>query len=65
MLKQKELCNKLIKENLVKPYDVIKHSYSQNRMNSINSLRIENKSNHKLCPCISTRADMYGVVVYG
>ena len=59
-----KLCNKLIKENLVSEYDIIKHSFANDRLNS-GTLRIENKNDKRICCAIPTRADALGVVVYG
>lgn len=57
------LCNKLIKEEVVSEYDIIKHSFAKDRLNA-NILRIENKKDKRLCCAIPTRADALGVVVY-
>lgn len=61
-LKQK-LCNKLISENMVQEGDVVRHSYSNNRLNNgkKNMGRIESKE--KLSPTLDTRCDCLGVVV--
>lgn len=61
MEKNRDFCNKLIKENLVKPYDIIKHSFCKSRMKD-KKLRIENKGS--IICTIPTRADTLGVVVY-
>lgn len=60
-LKQRELCNWLIRNKKVKPYQVIKHSYSTNRMNG-GIDRYDKFFN--ICPAITTRCDCLGVVVY-
>ena len=60
MLKKK-LCNWLIRNNMVEPYQVIKVSYSNNRMNG----GMERYDHIKdISPAITTRADCLGVVVY-
>ena len=56
---KRELCNWLIKNNKVVPYQVIRHSYSTNRLNE---LRKENFID--VCPTLDTRCDCLGVVVY-
>ena len=60
---KRELCNKLIQDGLVEEGDVIRHSYSSNRLNNgeKNMGRIESKD--KLCPTLDTRCDCLGVVV--
>lgn len=62
MLKQ-HLCNQLIVNGLVKEYDVIRHSYTNNRLNNgiKNMKRIENRGG--LCPTLDTRCDCLGIVV--
>lgn len=60
LLKQ-ELCNKLIQEGKVKENDVIRHSYSSNRLKNgdKNMGRIENHEG--LSPTLDTRCDCLGV----
>lgn len=60
---KRELCNKLIQDRLVGEGDVIRHSYSNNRLNNgeKNLRRIESKE--KLCPTLDTRCDCLGVCV--
>lgn len=55
-----QLCNKLIEENLVEEGDVVRHSYSTNRMNKFYASNKENKS---CSPTLDTRCDCLGVVV--
>lgn len=57
---KKDLCDFLIKNNLVKPYQVICHSYTTNRMGG-GYLKYDKNIN--ICPCITTRCDTLGVVV--
>lgn len=53
------MCEKLIRENKVQAYDVIRHSYTKSRMNGkMNDIQENNTS-----PTIDTRADCLGVVV--
>lgn len=56
-----QLCNKLIQEGKVKEYDVIRHSYSSNRLKNgdKNMGRIENHEG--LSPTLDTRCDCLGV----
>lgn len=56
LLKEK-LCDKLIEENLIEENDVIRHSYSNDRMN-----HPEHKMNN-LSPTLDTRCDCLGVAV--
>lgn len=60
---KRELCNKLIKNSMVEESDVIRHSYTKNRLNNgiDNMSRVESKD--KLCPTLDTRCDCLGVVV--
>ena len=54
------LCNKLIKENLVKEGDVIRHSYSNSRLKKMYT---NNSTDSGTCPTLDTRCDCLGVVV--
>lgn len=58
-----QLCNKLIDENKVQEGDVIRHSYSTNRLENgdRNMGRLENHEG--LSPTLDTRCDCLGVVV--
>lgn len=57
-----KLCNYLINNNLVKPYQVIKHSYSTCRMNEDwHGKHHDNEID--ICPTLTTRPDCLGVVV--
>lgn len=60
-LKQ-QLANKLIKNKLVDEGDVIRHSYTNNRMNDWENRGKQIKDN-SLSPTIDTRCDCLGVVV--
>jgi hypothetical protein len=57
-----EYCDYLIKNNLVKVYDVIHHSYTNHRFD--NKIPFRNKSCNNLAPTLDTRCDCLGVVVY-
>lgn len=58
-----QLCNKLVEEGLVEEGDVIRHSYSSNRLENgdKNMGRIENHEG--LSPTLDTRCDCLGIVV--
>ena len=60
---KRTLCNELIDKGLVEENDVIRHSYTRNRLdNGIENMgRTQNKD--KLCPTLDTRSDCFGVVV--
>lgn len=55
-----QLCNKLIEENKVKEYDIVKHSYSNDRMNKESAVE---KGSNNISITLTTRADTIGVVV--
>lgn len=57
---KRELCNYLIKNNMVKEYDVIKHSYTNARFNDWKTRNIECNN---ISPTLDTRCDCLGVVV--
>ena len=56
---KRQLCNELIKNNMVQENDVIRHSYSSSRMNDWENRSVE-KNN--LSPTLDTRCDCLGVV---
>ena len=62
-LKQ-ELCDTLIEKGLVKENDVIRHSYTHNRLdNGIENMgRVQSKDNN-IMPTLDTRSDCFGIVV--
>ena len=62
-LKQ-ELCNTLIEKGLVKENDVIRHSYTHNRLdNGIENMgRVQSKDNN-IMPTLDTRSDCFGIGV--
>ena len=61
---KQELCNKLVKKGLVKENDVIRHSYTHNRLdNGVENMgRVQSKDNN-IMPTLDTRSDCFGVVV--
>ena len=56
---KKELCNKLIEDGKVKENDVIRHSYSNSRLNEWDKRNVEHNN---LSPTLDTRCDCLGVV---
>ena len=60
---KRTLCNELINNGLVEENDIIRHSYTRNRLDNgvENMSRTESKS--KLSPTLDTRCDCLGVVV--
>lgn len=58
---KKQLCNKLIEDGKVKENDIIRHSYTNNRLNNGNKNmgRIENHEG--LSPTLDTRCDCLGI----
>lgn len=62
---KRQLCNKLIENGMVEEDDIIRHSYTNNRLSNgeKNMGRIESKE--KLCPTLDTRCDCLGVCVSG
>lgn len=60
---QRQYCNMLIRENLVKPYDIIRHSYGNYAMKN-KEVKLTNRTDHRVCSCLSTHSDTLGVVVY-
>ena len=55
-----KLCNDLIQNNKVKEFDVIRHSYSNSRMENWKERNIEQNN---ISPTLDTRCDCLGVVV--
>lgn len=53
------MCNELIQNNLVKEYDVIRHSYTNSRIKG----EMKDLQQNNLCPTLDTRCDCLGVVV--
>jgi len=57
---KEQLCDKLIKEEQIKENDVIRHSYSTNRMENP---KMSNSSNNNISPTLDTRCDCLGIAV--
>ena len=61
---KKTLCNKLIESGKVREGDVIRHSYSKNRIEEIDNGKYrKEKTNNNICPTLETRCDCLGVCV--
>lgn len=54
-----KMCNDLITKGVVKPYDVIRHSYTTSRMSG----KMRDIQENNICPTLDTRCDCLGVVV--
>ena len=57
------LCNELIGNGLVEEHDVIRHSYTNNRLSNGVDNMSRTESKEKLSPTLDTRCDCLGVVV--
>ena len=55
-----KLCDDLIKYDLVKPYYVINHSFTDNGERDLDKVII---SKDNILPCLTTRPDILGVVI--
>ena len=60
---KRTLCNELIGKNLVDEFDVIRHSYTRNRLDNGVENMGRTESKEKLSPTLDTRCDCLGVVV--
>ena len=58
-----KLCKELLEKGLVEEGDVIRHSYTNNRLNNGDANMGRTQSKEKLCPTLDTRSDCFGVVV--
>lgn len=58
-----KLCNELLEKGLVEEGDVIRHSYTNNRLNNGVDNMNRTESKEKLSPTLDTRCDCLGVVV--
>jgi len=59
-LLKEELCDKLLAEGKLKENDVIRHSYSQSRMNNFYK---QNSTNNNISPTLDTRCDCLGIAI--
>ena len=57
------LCNELVENGLVEEHDVIRHSYTRNRLDNGVENMSRTESKEKLSPTLDTRCDYLGVVV--
>ena len=60
---KRTLCNELIENGLVSENDVIRHSYTRNRLDNGVENMSRTESREKLSPTLDTRCDCLGVVV--
>lgn len=60
---KRTLCNELLENNLVSEHDVIRHSYTSNRLSNGVDNMSRTESKEKLSPTLDTRCDCLGVVV--
>ena len=56
---KKDIASKLLKSNLLKPYYVVEHSYTDNGKRDISKLIV---SKNQIFPCLTTRPDTLGIV---
>ena len=56
---KKEMCNKLIEDGKVKENDVIRHSYTNSRLNG----EMKDQKQNNVSPTLDTRCDCLGVVI--
>ena len=60
---KRTLCNELLERDLVGEHDVIRHSYTNNRLGNGVENMARTESKEKLSPTLDTRCDCLGVVV--
>jgi site-specific DNA-cytosine methylase len=60
---KRTLCNELLEKGLVEENDVIRHSYTNNRLKNGVENMSRTESKEKLSPTLDTRCDCLGVVV--
>lgn len=63
---KKKYCRELLNSGKVRLYDVVRHSYTNNRLNNgtKNLTRVQS-CEYNICPTLDTRCDCFGVVVQG
>ena len=59
-----EVINRIIKSDLLEPYDFIDLSYGNARLNEIKDNKLHKQMTGGISPCIKTNVVNYGVVVY-
>lgn len=62
---QKEVCNKAMENNMMKPYDIIDYTYSNSRLEEIKNgkIKTKNSENNHIANTITTNAENMGVCV--
>lgn len=60
---KRTLCDQLLEKGLVEEFDVIRHSYTNNRLNNGVENMARTECKEKLSPTLDTRCDCLGVVV--
>lgn len=62
---QKEVCNKCIENNLLKPTDVIDYTYSNSRLSEIEQgwVKTKNRENNQIMCTLTTNSVCFGVCV--
>lgn len=62
---QKEVCNKAMEHNMMKPYDIIDYTYSNARLDEIKNgkIKTKNSENNQISNTITTNAENMGVCV--
>lgn len=62
---QKDVCNKCIEFNLLKPTDVIDYTYSNSRLNEIKQgfVKTRNKENNQIMCTLTTNVCSFGICV--
>ena len=60
---KKDLCNHLLQNNLVKPWLVFRHSYTNARRSELDRGGQMNETFIDVCPTLDTRCDCFAVVV--
>jgi site-specific DNA-cytosine methylase len=64
---QKEVCNQVIKKEMMKPYDIIDYTYSNARLDEIKNgkIKTKNSTDNQISNTITTNAENMGVCVPG
>lgn len=62
---QKKVCNQAIEKGLVQPYDIIDYTYSNARLDEINSgkIKTKNSANNQIANALTTKGEHNGVCV--
>lgn len=59
-----KLCQELLRGGQLRLYDVIRHSYTNNRLgNGVKNMNRIESQNNNICPTLDTRCDCLAVVV--